>query len=376
MKEKKLESFRYHFLRHARTLQVGVDERGWWQELLQNTTFTADDENFTVSWADDASLHFAKSNFPFYKVDNESGEKEIAAQIEASVLSLASKAGVPVHESSDERRFEIEQNFHDMWAEQESVDKLDVVAFNQMCTSPEMRYITEKLGDLKGKKLLDVGCGLGEASVYFALLGADVTSSDISPGMLKKTEELARCNNISVTLHLTTAENMRFQDGTQFDVIYAGNLLHHVDIDKTLERLEKYLSKDGIFVSWDPVYYNPVINIYRKIATEVRTDDEHPLRWRDLKLFEKHFPIVERKYFWFFTLIIFILMALQRRHPNNERYWKTVVKEGRRWEWLYNPLEKLDKIVLKYIPPLRLLCWNAVVIAGKKPLLRAGMRKG
>ena len=43
-----------------------------------------------------------------------------------------------------------------------------------------MRHISKVLGDLNGKTLLDIGCGLGEASVYFAIRGAEVTSRDIS----------------------------------------------------------------------------------------------------------------------------------------------------------------------------------------------------
>ena len=47
------------------------------------------------------------------------------------------------------------------------------------------------------KTLLDVGCGLGEASVYFAMEGACVTSLDISKSMLDsvaKTTQFAKAN--------------------------------------------------------------------------------------------------------------------------------------------------------------------------------------
>ena len=38
----------------------------------------------------------------------------------------------------------------------------------------------ESLGDLTGKRVLDVGCGLGENSLLFAWWGAQVTGVDIS----------------------------------------------------------------------------------------------------------------------------------------------------------------------------------------------------
>jgi hypothetical protein len=100
------------------------------------------------------------------------------------------------------------------------------------------------------------------------------------------------------------------------------------------------------------------------MATGVRTADEHPLKWRDIKLFRKHFNNVETRYFWLTSLLIFMIMALvQRRNPNKERFWKAVVQEGEKWRWLYRPLEAFDQIILAIAPPLRLLCWNVVVCA-------------
>jgi 2-polyprenyl-3-methyl-5-hydroxy-6-metoxy-1,4-benzoquinol methylase len=42
----------------------------------------------------------------------------------------------------------------------------------------------EILGDIRGKRLLDVGCGLGENSLLFAKWGAQVTAVDVSGGAL------------------------------------------------------------------------------------------------------------------------------------------------------------------------------------------------
>jgi 2-polyprenyl-3-methyl-5-hydroxy-6-metoxy-1,4-benzoquinol methylase len=286
---------------------------------------------------------------------------------EEVVMRVAESAGY--EQSGNERskhdnRIETERQFHDDWANSEQVEKIDVRAANEVCTAPEMRYITQRLGNLQGKRLLDVGCGLGEASVYFAMQGADVTSSDLSQGMLDATSRLAKANGVSVKQHVASAEDMQLSPDTKFDVIYAGNLLHHVNIEETIMRVKPHLSSGGVFVSWDPLAYNPAINVYRVMATDVRTPDEHPLKWADIKLFHKHFGRVETRYFWLTTLIIFVIMALaQRRNPNNERFWKVVVEEGNKWAWLYKPLELLDGLLLSILPPLRLLCWNVVVVA-------------
>jgi SAM-dependent methyltransferase len=196
--------------------------------------------------------------------------------------------------------------------------------------------------------------------------GAKVTALDLAPGMLKLTSKLAKINNIKVKTHLATAENFNMPVKKKFDIIYAGNCLHHSNISQTLNKIIIHLKKGGTFISWDPIQYNPLINVYRKIASKVRTKDEHPLTYKDIKLIKRKFKKVTTKYFWFFTLAIFIIMFLfLRKNPNKERYWKTIIYESNRWKLLYYPLELLDKIFLFLFPPLRLLCWNVVIKAIK-----------
>lgn len=268
----------------------------------------------------------------------------------------------------EQNRLDRERAFHDKWASEEVKSLPNCRHVNEALTSPELRYIHSQINPVKGLKVLDVGCGLGEASAYFAIKGADVTSMDLSPEMLKATTTLAEANGVKVKTHVSAAEDLGLKAGEVFDVIYVGNLFHHVDIGSTLHRLVPHLKKDGRLVSWDPLAYNPLINVYRMIAKDVRTEDEHPLTRTDVKLIGKHFGKTEVKFFWFFSLIIFVLMAImQRRNPNKERFWKVVVDESDRWAWLYRPLAKLDEIVLSVFPFLGWLCWNIVII-GSQPI--------
>jgi 2-polyprenyl-3-methyl-5-hydroxy-6-metoxy-1,4-benzoquinol methylase len=259
-----------------------------------------------------------------------------------------------------------EQVFHDEWAHSVDVGTIDVRRINEACTAPEMRYITQALGDLRGKRLLDLGCGLGEAGVYFAVKGADVTATDISPGMLEAAQQLAAKHGVKIRTHVSASEDLGLDPAQPFDIIYAGNLLHHVDIAVTLDHVLALLKPGGTFVSWDPVAYNPVINVYRAIASKVRTPDEHPLTLGDIRLIRSRFAETRVEWFWLTTLVIFISMAvLQFRNPNKERFWKKVIDEADRWAWLYRPLEKLDRLLLRFLPFLRPLCWNVVILARK-----------
>ena len=398
-KKIKFESFKYRFLIACEHLhhQVNLLKPTEWKAFINRLDFQYDAGDALVSWTQPSSgemrvlLRGGQAQFYFrgdQPIHVERQEKDNLLFSDDRIksennvffndlaLKLAYKAGFVAEDVAEDvvsrgtdkvsDRLEIERDFHDAWADSEDMTAIDVVQSNTVCTAPEMRYIAEQLGDLSGKTLLDVGCGLGEASVYFALLGADVTSSDLSQGMLDATEKLAQHNGVSIRKHLASAEDMQLASDQQFDVIYAGNLLHHVEIDVTLERIKKHVKPGGLFVSWDPLHYNPVINIYRAMASDVRTADEHPLKWQDIKLFKSHFGLVKTQYFWLTTLVIFVIMALvQRRNPNKERFWKVILKEGDKWAWLYRPLALLDRLLLAIFPPLRLLCWNVVVICRK-----------
>ena len=390
-KKVKFESFVYRLLAEADVIrrQLGSPEQERWQEFVESLRFHYDRGYAIVSWEWSAagSLAFSLSDPDFYPRGDSgqrvvrSGEAEpiyvgdaaqtqnavyfrgVLARVATAAGTVAATGASSVPKTHAERLI-AEEQFHDRWAAKEDPAATDVRKMNEACTSPEMRYIRGHLGALQGKRLLDVGCGLGEASVYFAMEGAVVTAMDISQGMLDATIRLARLNGVAVRTHKAAADETNLPPHQMFDVIYAGNLLHHVDIASTLTLLKPHLAPGGLFVSWDPVAYNPIINVYRSIATKVRTKDEHPLKWKDIRLFRCNFQIVTTKYFWLTTLFIFIVMALvQRRDPNEERFWKAVVSESDRWEPLYRPLSKLDSALLALFPPLRLLCWNVVIIA-------------
>lgn len=381
-KNKRFESFKYRFLDAAQSIAPPPDRQGrTWHDFLLTLDFQAERGSVAVSWPGGPSggLQLSQDEARFYprgdgaaqnsKNEGRDGDPIRAANarlFREAVLQVARSAGFEPGCSCPDPadRIAVEREFHDQWAGSVDVNRIDVRRSNEACTAPEMRFIIQRLGDLKGKKLLDLGCGLGEASVYFALQGAEVTASDLSPGMLEATCQLARSHGVSVTPHVAAAEDLQLPPEARFDVIYAGNLLHHVDIEATLRRVKPHLKPGGLFVSWDPLAYNPAINVYRKRAMDVRTEDEHPLTVRDIRLFKKYFPKMETRYFWLTTLVIFVIMALvQRRNPNKERFWKTVIDECDRWAPLYRPLELLDRLLLRALPPLRLLCWNVVVIA-------------
>lgn len=258
-----------------------------------------------------------------------------------------------------------ERQFHDNWAAAIDVDGIKVADYFEACTAPENRFILQQMGDLKGKYLLDLGCGAGENSVYFAQKGARCVATDYSPGMVEVALQLAEKNGVKIEGRTVNAMEIDFPDNT-FDLVYASNLLHHIPDPKlVLQEMHRVLKPGGKACFWDPLKHNPVINVYRQIATEVRTEDETPLDINIVDYIQSTFDKTAYDTFWIATLWIFLRFYLiEKVNPNEERYWKKIISEQERLKPTYAQLEKLDK-VLKKLPLMKRMAWNIAVVATK-----------
>jgi SAM-dependent methyltransferase len=95
---------------------------------------------------------------------------------------------------------------------------------------------------LKGKKILDLGCGAGDHSLYFKEKGLDVVSIDISEKMIEL------CKEKGIDAKIMDIENLQFENKT-FDGIWSVTSLLHVPKSKikdVIKKLHDILKDDGI----------------------------------------------------------------------------------------------------------------------------------
>ena len=254
-----------------------------------------------------------------------------------------------------------EAEFHDAWASSTDIDDVLVRECFEAPTAIENQFILSRMGSLRGRRLLDIGAGLGESSVYFALQGAKVTTVDVSPMMVETAVRLGKKFGVELEGRVSQGENLNVPHES-YDLIYIANTIHHVqDRASLFERMGAALKPGGMFFSYDPLTYNPAINIYRRMATQVRTPDEAPLSTVEIRLARKYFSNVGHREFWISSLALFAKYYLvDGIHPNADRYWKRILHERRedvRW-WI--PLTKLDGVLTR-IPLVRWMAWNMVM---------------
>lgn len=97
----------------------------------------------------------------------------------------------------------------------------------------------------KGKRLLEVGCGIGIDLVRFAGNGAIVTGIDISGQAIGLGKKNFKFHGVSGDLRVMNGENMQFNDES-FEVVYAHGVLQYTgDIDRMVYEIHRVLRPGG-----------------------------------------------------------------------------------------------------------------------------------
>ena len=107
--------------------------------------------------------------------------------------------------------------------------------------------------ELKGKLILDAGCGNGSQSVAYTELGCEVVAVDLSSGLERGQKFRRRHKNASPDkVHFVQADlrHPPFARST-FDVIHSAGVLHHTPNTRhTFTQLAPLLKPNGTFYVW------------------------------------------------------------------------------------------------------------------------------
>jgi SAM-dependent methyltransferase len=149
-----------------------------------------------------------------------------------------------------------------------------------------------QLGELRGQRVLDYGCGHGMAAVVLARRGATVTAFDLSPGYVAEAEERAHANGVSIRFVAADGEYLPFADES-FDAVWGNAILHHLDLARAGAELRRVLKPGGVAVFCEPWGGNPLLAFARRrlpYPGKERTPDERPLTANDLTPLRHFFP--------------------------------------------------------------------------------------
>ena len=100
----------------------------------------------------------------------------------------------------------------------------------------------------EGKRVLEVGCGLGTDTINFARAGAEVTAVDLSVKSLELAKKRAEVFGLEDQIKFYNANSEKLSETVPvepYDLIYSFGVIHHTpNPDAAMQELHKYAGED------------------------------------------------------------------------------------------------------------------------------------
>jgi SAM-dependent methyltransferase len=240
-----------------------------------------------------------------------------------------------------------EQAFHDGQARRRAADlarQRDALVFaddTYLDHETWIRPAFAQLGDVSGRRVLDLGCGHGMAAVVLARAGARVTAFDLSHGYLEEARARARANAVAVDWVRADGERLPFADES-FDAVWGNAVLHHLEVRRSGLEVYRVLRPGGVAVFCEPWGENRLLNWARRhlpYPGKERTVDEKPLGQAQVDFLHGLFPEVHVQGFQ--------LLGMARRVVG--------------WKRLQTGLDWCDRQILRRVPRLERYCRYVVL---------------
>ena len=142
----------------------------------------------------------------------------------------------------------------DFWNNIYKVHITDAPWMSEACANNQLEFMEQYLGDVKGKRFLDYGCGNGQVAYHFHKKGAKLVLADISDDLIEWLKQ--QYNNESITIiQAATPQDIPDDEGL-YDIITANCLFHHIQPElwtSFLKGFAELMKPDALLIisGWD-----------------------------------------------------------------------------------------------------------------------------
>jgi len=153
----------------------------------------------------------------------------------------------------------------------------------------KLRYLPQVVdfGAYCGKKILEIGCGVGIDLVRFAKAGAQVTGIDLSQTAIDLAGKNLSQYSLNGSLKVMDGENLEYPDAS-FDAVYAHGVLQYTcDPEKMVQEASRVLKKggEGIFMVYNRISWLNLMSQVTKV--ELEHEDAPVLRKYSISEFKR-----------------------------------------------------------------------------------------
>jgi SAM-dependent methyltransferase len=161
-----------------------------------------------------------------------------------------------------------------------------------------LEYAYYLLGDVRGKTVVDLGCGKGENLIPLAERGARVTGIDISPDLIQLAKKRIDLAGAGARACVGSAYETGLEDGS-VDVVFCIALIHHLEIPRVRDEMWRILKIGGFVVLSEPIRFSRIYDRVRKLfpARQNVSEFEHPLTEIEFAAINERFVAEGQRYF-------------------------------------------------------------------------------
>jgi 2-polyprenyl-3-methyl-5-hydroxy-6-metoxy-1,4-benzoquinol methylase len=201
----------------------------------------------------------------------------------------------PLNPKDLEARLARELQWHE---EHPESGELETVSRYKRLVLERMRARQWKLlGDLAGKSVLEIGCGVGRETVELARRGGQVLAIDLSPTLVEVARQRVAGAGLEARVRFAAMPAERLsEDGQHFDVVVGNGVLHHLDLPRFKECLPGLLTPGAVAQFTEPIAHNPLLRLYRLLTPHLHSPEEAALTASAIAEFVKGFSTVQLQY--------------------------------------------------------------------------------
>ncbi|NQU42183.1 class I SAM-dependent methyltransferase [bacterium] len=132
--------------------------------------------------------------------------------------------------------------------------------------TPEFEWLEGRIGGMEGKRLLDLGGGVGMHALMWAAQGARVIVADLAIERLRALRVLADQAGLGDRISFVVArgEELPFCE-RGFPVVFTKSVLIHTNLQFVMREIYRILLPGGQGIFIEPLNRNPIIRIYRRL---------------------------------------------------------------------------------------------------------------